>query len=232
MGSNVPAAATIAIDGPAGAGKTVVGQGVARALDYLFLDTGAMYRALTYLALERNVALSDEPALVALSRQAAIDVLPDGPADGRPYTVVAAGEDVTWQIRNADVSNTVSIVSAWPAVRREMVQAQVRLAGRGRCVLAGRDIGTVVLPHADLKIFLIASLDERVRRRAQELRRRGEAVNEEALRAAMAIRDDLDSGRAASPLKPAADAHLLDSTGLTVAEVVAAIVALAREGTT
>ncbi|MGI8914006.1 MAG: (d)CMP kinase [Chloroflexota bacterium] len=228
----MPAAATIAIDGPAGAGKTVVGQGVARALDYLFLDTGAMYRALTYLALERNVALSDEPALVALSRQAAIDVLPDGPADGRPYTVVAAGEDVTWQIRNADVSNTVSIVSAWPAVRREMVQAQVRLAGRGRCVLAGRDIGTVVLPHADLKIFLIASLDERVRRRAQELRRRGEAVNEEALRAAMAIRDDLDSGRAASPLKPAADAHLLDSTGLTVAEVVAAIVALAREGTT
>lgn len=232
MGSNVPAAATIAIDGPAGAGKTVVGQGVARALDYLFLDTGAMYRALTYLALERHVPLSDEPALVALSRQAAIDVLPDGPADGRPYTVVAAGEDVTWQIRNADVSNTVSIVSAWPAVRREMVQAQVRLAGRGRCVLAGRDIGTVVLPHADLKIFLIASLDERVRRRAQELRRRGEAVNEEALRAAMAIRDDLDSGRAASPLKPAADAHLLDSTGLTVAEVVAAIVALAREGTT
>jgi cytidylate kinase len=225
----MPVAGTIAIDGPAGAGKTVVGQGVARALDYLFLDTGAMYRAVTYLALERGVALSDEDALAVLAQQAAIDILPEGPGDGRPYTVMAGGQDVTWQIRSPEVNDNVSIVSAWPAVRQEMVQAQVRLAGRGRCVLAGRDIGTVVLPRADLKIFLVASLDERVRRRRQELMARGERVDEAALRAAIAARDALDSGRAMSPLKPASDAQLLDSTCKTVAEVVAAIVALARE---
>lgn len=224
----MPVAATIAIDGPAGAGKTVVGQGVARELDYLFLDTGAMYRALTYVALAGGRNLSDEAALVALSRQAAIDVLPaDGHADGRPYTVLAGGADVTWQIRRPEVSSNVSLVSSWPAVRREMVQAQVRLAQRGCCVLAGRDIGTVVLPNADLKVYLVASLEERVRRRGEELRARGEVVDEVALRDAIVARDALDSGRAASPLKPAPDAHLLDSTGLTVPQVVAAIVALA-----
>lgn len=228
MGRDVPVAATIAIDGPAGAGKTVVGQGVARELGYLFLDTGAMYRALTYLALARGIRLTDEAALAALARQAAIDVLPaGGHADGRPYTVLAGGDDVTWQIRGAEVSDTVSRVSAWPAVRREMVRAQVRLAQRGCCVLAGRDIGTVVLPRADLKVFLVASLEERVRRRAEELRQRGEPVDEAALRAAIAARDALDSERATSPLKPAPDAHLLDSTGLTVPQVVATIVTLA-----
>jgi cytidylate kinase len=206
----------------------VVGQGVARELHYLFLDTGAMYRALTYLALAGGLDLGDEAALAALSRQAGIDVLPaDSHADGRPYSVLAGGADVTWQIRGPEVSSKVSQVSAWPAVRREMVQAQVRLAQRGCCVLAGRDIGTVVLPQADLKIFLVASLEERVRRRAEELRARGEVVDEAALRAAIEARDALDSGRAASPLKPAADAHLLDSTGLTAPQVVAKIVALA-----
>jgi cytidylate kinase len=226
----VPVAATIALDGPAGAGKTVVGMGVARELDYLFLDTGAMYRALTYLALLRNVALTDETALVELAQQAAIDILPDGVADGRPYTVLAAGEDVTWQIRNPVVTESVSTLSAWPAVRHEMVEAQALLAARGCCVLAGRDIGTVVLPRADLKIFLVASLEERVRRRAEELRARGEAVDEAALRAAITARDELDSGREASPLRPADDAHMLDSTGMTVDEVVATILALARKG--
>jgi cytidylate kinase len=233
MGRDVPVAATIALDGPAGAGKTVVGQGVARELGYLFLDTGAMYRALTYLALADGLDLGDEAALTALSRQAAIDVLPtDASADGRPYTVLAGGQDVTWQIRGPEVSSNVSQVSAWPAVRREMVQAQVRLAQRGRCVLAGRDIGTVVLPQADLKIFLVASLEERVRRRAAELRAQGEVVDEVALREAIVARDALDSGRAASPLKPAPDAHLLDSTGLTVPQVVAKIVALAGKSGT
>ncbi|HEY8744741.1 MAG TPA: (d)CMP kinase [Chloroflexota bacterium] len=226
----MPVAATIALDGPAGAGKTVVGMGVARQLGYLFLDTGAMYRALTYLALQRGVALTDETALVALARQAAIDILPDGAADGRPYTVLAAGEDVTWQIRNPPVNENVSTLSAWPGVRREMVRAQVGLAARGCCVLAGRDIGTVVLPQADLKVFLVASLEERARRRAEELRSRGEEVDLAALRAAIAARDELDSRREASPLKPAPDAHMLDSTGLTVEEVVATIVALARKG--
>jgi cytidylate kinase len=228
---HVPVASTIAIDGPAGAGKTVVGQGVAQELRYLFLDTGAMYRAVTYCALSQNVALADEGGLVDLTRRVPIDVLADGPADGRPYTVLAAGEDVTWQIRSPEVSATVSIVAAWPAVRREMVQAQTRVAARGRCVLAGRDIGTVVLPNADLKVFLIASLEERVRRRALEMRARGEAVDESTLRAAIIARDELDSGRAASPLRPASDARILDSTGLAIPEVVARIVALAGERT-
>ena len=230
-GRNVPVAATIALDGPAGAGKTVVGIGVAREMGYLFLDTGAMYRALTYLALQRNVALTDQPALVELAQQAAIDILPNGAADGRPYTVLAAGEDVTWHIRNLTVTESVSTLSSLPAVRHEMVQAQVRLAARGSCVLAGRDIGTVVLPQADLKIFLVASLEERVRRRAEELRARGEEVDEAALRAAIIARDELDSRREASPLRPAEDAHMLDSTGMTVDQVVAMIVALARKGT-
>jgi CMP/dCMP kinase len=230
MGNSVPIAATIAIDGPAGAGKTVVGRAVARELGYLFLDTGAMYRALTHLALKQGIDLTDEQALAGLAERSAIDVRSDGPADGRPYSVLAGGEDVTWQIRRPEVSNNVSLVSAWPAVRRVLVRRQGQLAARGCCVLAGRDIGTVVLPQADLKIFLVASLAERVQRRALELRSRGEAVDVEELQAEMVARDALDSGRAASPLKPAADAHVLDSSGLSVAEVVARIVALAREG--
>ena len=229
MGNSVPIAATIAIDGPAGAGKTVVGQAVAQALGYLFLDTGAMYRALTHLALGQGIALTDEEALTGLAERSAIDLRADGPADGRPYTVLVEAEDVTWQIRRPEVSNSVSTVSAWPAVRRVLVRRQGQLAARGCCVLAGRDIGTVVLPQADLKIFLVASLAERVHRRAQELRSRGETVDEQELQAAMAARDQLDTARAASPLKPAADAHVVDSTGMAVAQVVATIVALARE---
>lgn len=227
----MPVAATIAIDGPAGAGKTVVGQKVANRLGYLFLDTGAMYRAVAYLAFCRGVSIHDEQALAALAREAAIDIRPDGAADGRPYTVLAAGEDVTWAIRRPEVDATVSIVAAWPAVRREMVRAQARVAARGGCVLAGRDIGTVVLPNADLKIFLTADADERVERRRRELAARGREVDAATLRAELAERDRLDSQRKDSPLRQAADAVLLDTTHLSVDAVAARIVALARERT-
>ena len=217
-------ASTIAIDGPAGSGKTVVGRTVADRLGYLFLDTGALYRALTYLALQRGIAPDDEARLVALARQAVIDVVPDGPADGRPYTVLADGEDATWQIRLPSVNAAVSAVSALPAVRRESVAAQRRVAGRGHCVLSGRDIGTVVLPDADLKVFLTASLDERVRRRLRELVARGEPATEALVRTDLERRDHLDSARAASPLQVAPGAHVLDSTDLSVEQVVDQIV--------
>lgn len=227
----MPHASTIAIDGPAGAGKTVVGRGVAERLGYLFLDTGAMYRAVAYLAAARGIPPDAEPELAQLARQAAIDVRPDGPADGRPYTVLAEGEDVSWKIRQPAVGATVSQVSAHLGVRRELVKAQARVAARGRCVLAGRDIGTVVLPDADLKVFLTASLEERVRRRQRELAARGEPADAAAVRADLEGRDRLDSERAASPLTMAPDAHLLDSSGLSVPEVVERIVALAAERT-
>ena len=220
-------ASTIAIDGPAGSGKTVVGRAVAERLGYLFLDTGALYRALTYLALQRGVAPDDEARLAALARQAVIDVVPDGPADGRPYTVLADGDDVTWQIRLPEVNAAVSVVSACPGVRKESVAAQRRVASRGHCVLSGRDIGTVVLPDADLKVFLTASLDERVQRRLRELVARGEPATEAVVRADLERRDHLDSGRAASPLQVAPGAHVLDSTDLSIEQVVARIVAWA-----
>lgn len=188
-----------------------------------------MYRALTYLAQARRVAVTDEPVLIHLARSATIDILPNGPPDGRAYTVLADGEDVTWNIRTPAVDADVSAVSAVPDVRHEMVTAQRRVASRGRCVLAGRDIGTVVLPDADLKIFLTATPEERARRRADELRQRGEQVDVRSLSTALAGRDRLDSERAASPLKPADDAIILDSTGVPADEMVARIVALARE---
>lgn len=225
--AKVSVASTIAIDGPAGSGKTVVGHAVAERLDYLFLDTGAMYRALTYLAIQRGLDPSAGSALAALARQTVIDVLPDGPADGRPYTVLADGADVTWAIRQNDVTQAVSAVSAHAAVRTEMVAAQRRIAGRGRCVLSGRDIGAVVLPNADLKIFLTASLDERARRRTNELRAQGRDSSFDDIRADLERRDRLDSEREVSPLEIAAGARVVDSTRMSLEEVIAHVIALA-----
>jgi len=224
----VSVASTIAIDGPAGAGKTVVGRAVAERLGYLFLDTGAMYRAVAYLALKRDIRVDDEAGMIELAGATDVDVRSGGPANGRPYTVLADGEDVTWQIRSPEVDATVSPVSAIAGVRRAMVLLQARIAGRGRCVLVGRDIGTVVLPDADLKVYLTASLAERVRRRLQEVRARGQHPDKAEVRAGIVQRDELDSGRAASPLRVAEGAHVLDTSDLTIAQVVDRIVALAE----
>ena len=221
-GADVPR--VIAIDGPAASGKSTVGKAVADALGYLYLDTGAMYRAVTWLALQNDVAISNEAAITALAHEADIDVLPAGEArDGRQYTVLAEGYDVTWEIRSADVGAYVSEVSAYAGVRAAMVTQQRRMAARGGIVVMGRDIGTVVLPDAPLKIYLDASPMERARRRWLEEQARGGARSLEAVLAEVRHRDEIDSTRETSPLRPAADAWIIDSSTLTAAEVTALI---------
>lgn len=220
-------ARVIAIDGPAASGKTTVAQRLAERLGYLFFDTGVMYRAVTLAAIRRGIPPADEAAVAALAQAISVDVRPPSIADGRLYDVVADGDDVTWQIRGAEVDRHVSQVSAYAGVRTAMTRLQREVGLRGRVVMVGRDIGTVVLPEADLKLFLVASVDERARRRQHELTGRGETAEFEAIRQAMAARDDYDSSRALAPLKPASDAVILDTTELTVEQVLDRVRALA-----
>lgn len=224
-----PLPTVIAIDGPAASGKSTVGAAVADRLGYLYFDTGAMYRAVTWLALAQGVAIGDEAAVTALAREAEIDVRPAGEAaDGRQYTVLVNGQDATWGIREPAVANNVSQVSAYAGVRAAMVVQQRRLASRGRMVMVGRDIGTVVLPDAPLKIYLDASAAQRARRRWQEEQARAGQRSYEEVLAEVRRRDEIDSTRAVAPLRPAAGAVIVDSTALTIEQVVAQVVALAR----
>lgn len=209
----------IAIDGPAGAGKSTVARGVARALRFAHLDTGAMYRAITSKALREGIDPSDGDALAALARRTEMDLGPRG--------VVVDGRPVGREIRTRRVSTSVSAVSAHRDVRRELVRVQRRILGRGSVVAEGRDVGTVVYPRAPVKVFLTASVEERARRRHGELVREGVAVSFATLKRELARRDALDSTRAVSPLVPAPDATILDSTGKTPRQVVAEVVALA-----
>ncbi len=218
---------TIAIDGPAAAGKSTIAELLARRLGYLYFDTGVMYRAVTWAALERGIAIEDERGVTALAEQLHIDVLPPTVDDGRQYTVLADGVDVTWAIRTPEVDANVSAVSAYPGVRRALVPQQRRVAAEGRVVMAGRDIGTVVLPNADLKIYLDASAEERARRRWREAGARGEEVDYEPILTSMRRRDKIDSNRKVAPLRAAADAVVLDTTGLSIEEVMARVERLA-----
>jgi cytidylate kinase len=213
----------IAIDGPAGAGKSTVGEGVARRLGYLYVDTGAMYRALTWLALQRNVDLADEALLAQMARAASIDIVPPHVDDGRQYTVLVNGQDVTWDIRSPAVDQHVSQVSAHPDVRRVLVAKQQDLADARRVVMVGRDIGTVVLPHADLKIFLTASAEERARRRQRDLAARSvEPLPAFAeLLANIQRRDFIDRRQ----MRPADDAVLVATDDLTAEQVIERILA-------
>lgn len=219
----------IAIDGPAATGKTTVGKAVADHLGYVFLDTGAMYRAVTWLALERGVNPNDEPAVSRLVDNLDIDVLPAGVNDGRQYTVLVNGEDVTWAMREPRVANSVSQVSVYPAVRRALVALQRGIAARGQIVMVGRDIGTVVLPNAPLKIYLDASSEERARRRWQEEQARGGDRSYHEVLAEVRSRDRIDSSRETSPLRPAEDAWIIDSSALTAAQVTALILSDIRQ---
>jgi cytidylate kinase len=212
---------TIAIDGPAASGKSTVGELLARRLGYLYFDTGVMYRAVTWAALDRGIPIADEVEVTALAKALRIDVLPSTADDGRQYTVLADGVDITWEIRTPQVNANVSPVSAYVGVRREMVRQQRRVARCGRIVMAGRDIGTVVLPDADLKIYLDASVEERARRRWVEERERGKESDLESVLASMRRRDEIDSSREVSPLMVAEDAIVLDSTTLSIEEVMA-----------
>jgi cytidylate kinase len=211
----------VAIDGPAGSGKSTVARGVAHALGFLVLDTGAMYRAATLAALERGVDLSDADAVTAAARAADI-VVGEDDADA----VRLDGRDVAADIRGPAVTAAVSIVSAHPGVREVMVARQRDWAERqAGGVVEGRDIGTVVFPDAAVKVFLVASDEERARRRQRDEEAAARQSDVAEVREAMARRDALDAGRAVSPLTPAAVALVIDTTGRSVDDVVAQIVA-------
>jgi cytidylate kinase len=213
----------ITIDGPVASGKSTIGYLLAQKLGYLYLDTGAMYRAVTWAALTRGVPVEDERAVTALAEGLHIDITRPTVDDGRQYTVLADGEDVTWDIRRPEVDANVSVVSAYPGVRRAMVAHQRRIAAAGRVIMVGRDIGSVVLPDADLKLYLDATPQERARRRWLEQQARGESVTYEEVLAMMLRRDEIDSHRAVSPLRVPDGAVVIDTTGLTIDEVLALI---------
>ena len=162
----------IAIDGPAASGKSTLGLRLAGSLGYLFFDTGVMYRAVTWAALVRGLEINDEKAVTQLAETAQIDVRPSSQNDGRTSDVLLDGVDITWETRRPDVEASVSPVSAYRGVRQALASQQRRIGQRGRIVMVGRDIGTVVLPEADLKIYLDASAEERARRRSSSKRRR------------------------------------------------------------
>ncbi len=201
----------ITIDGPAASGKSTLGQLLAQALGYTYFDTGVLYRALTYLALRHNIALDARDKLVALAKDVAIQVLPPTILDGRQYTVLADHDDITWALRHPEVERHVSIVSAYPEVRDALREQQRMIGRRGRVVMVGRDIGSVVMPDADFKIFLKASPAERARRRHQELCLKGHAVSYENVLQDLQRRDALDRRNTLQP----PDAYILCTDGLS-----------------
>jgi len=209
----------IAIDGPAASGKSTLGHKLAQALGYLYFDTGVMYRAVTWQALKLGVDIYDEAAITHLARQAQIDVRPPSIEDGRTYDVILDGQDLTWELRRPEVEANVSPVSAYAGVRKALSAQQRRIGLRGKVVMVGRDIGTVVLPMAELKIYLDASVEERARRRYEELRQRGEPADYDAILQAMRKRDQIDSNRRVAPLQRAKDACFLCSDGLDADQV-------------
>jgi len=218
----------VAIDGPAGSGKSTVAREVARRLGFTYLDSGAMYRAVTLNALEVVADLDDGAALGALARRLDISLRP---REDDGVQVVVDGRDVSEAIRAPGVTGASSRVAAHPEVRAALLEKQRALMAAGDYVVEGRDIGTVVAPEAAVKAFLTAAADERARRRAAELRRRGVSIDRQEVQAAIEQRDTLDSTRSAAPLRRAADAELIDTTGLDagqVADRVLALVARAR----
>ena len=201
----------VTIDGGVASGKSAVGKRVADALGLPFVDSGLMYRAITRLSAERRIDPQDSHATTALAHGTQIRI------DGE--RVWAGGEELTSGIYDADYAESLPLISAIPGVRQALVEQQRRL-GKDGVVMAGRDIGTVVFPDADYKLFLVASLDEKVRRRALQFERRGERVDSEAMRKEVEERDRVDTERAVAPLRPAADAVVIDTDRLDVDQVV------------
>ncbi|MGD6841527.1 (d)CMP kinase [Bacillus infantis] len=216
---------SIAIDGPAAAGKSTVAKIAAEKLSYIYIDTGAMYRALTYKAIEAGADLENEYKLMDILTGIQIDLLPGD----QGQIILVDGENVTEVIRTAAVTNSVSIVAKHRKVREEMVRRQKEFSVGGGVVMDGRDIGTHVLPHAEVKVFLLASVDERAMRRHQENIKKGYPSDLEQLKTDIAYRDKLDSEREVAPLKKADDAVVIDTTSLAIPEVVEKIMLLAEE---
>lgn len=215
----------IAIDGPSGAGKSTVGRMLARELQLLFLDTGAMYRAVALAVIEAGVSFSDTEGIAEVARRA--DIYLEGDPDS--LQVKLNGQDVTQKIRSEQVSHTASVISAIPQVRREMVERQRQLGRHGGVVLDGRDISTVVFPEADVKLFLTAVPEERARRRFDEDRVRARELTYEQTLSEINTRDQRDSTRVDSPLAIAEDAIVMDSTELSLNEVYERALAIVRE---
>ncbi|WP_281202319.1 (d)CMP kinase [Cytobacillus kochii] len=216
---------SIAIDGPAAAGKSTVAKIIAEKLHYIYIDTGAMYRALTFKALQSEIDINDEESLIHLLKETDI-VLNPGESGQR---ILLDGLDVSMEIRTAEVTNSVSTVSKHKQVREEMVARQQRFGQEGGVVMDGRDIGTHVLPDAEVKVFLLASVDERAARRHAENLEKGFPSDLALLKEEIANRDKLDSEREVAPLKKAEDAVELDTTSLSIHEVVDRIMKLVEE---
>lgn len=215
---------SVAIDGPAGAGKSTVARQVARQLGFTYVDTGAMYRAITWKALQNGSDLTDETNMTQLVRDTHIQLK----TDKKEVLVWVDGQPVSEEIRTPEVTSHVSAVAGLAGVRKELLEKQRELARNGGVVMDGRDIGTRVLPEAGVKVFLTASIDERAHRRYNEWLRKGYSVDLEQLKQEIRQRDEKDKNRKHSPLTPAEDAVHLDTTGLTITEVVQAILDLCR----
>jgi CMP/dCMP kinase len=218
----------IALDGPAASGKSTLGRNLADSLGYLFFDTGIMYRAVTWIALQYDMDLRDEAIITELAQKAQIDIQPPSKNDGRSCDVIIGEKDVTWDMRDGEVEANVSAVSAYAGVRQALSEQQRRIGLRGKVVMVGRDIGTVVLPEADLKIYLDASAEERAKRRFDEIIARGEKADYEEILRKVIERDRIDSTRAIAPLRPADDSVIIDSDKMNVEQVFARVMELCK----
>jgi cytidylate kinase len=218
---------SVAIDGPVASGKSTVARALARRLGATYLDTGAMYRAVALGALRRGIDPADEPALLGMLAEEPIHVTPD-PHGPLGYRIWCGGSELGRELFGEHVAAIVSTVSAHAGVRSRLVERQRAIAAMGPVVMAGRDLGTVVMPDAPVKVFLTATVDARVRRRAEELRAAGVAVDDADLRGDIDARDRLDASRPVAPLRPAAGAVVLDSSELSADAVVDRILALVR----
>ena len=215
----------IAIDGPAGAGKSTIAKNIAQELGLIYLDTGAMYRALTLKVIENKVDINDIPKIIELALYSNINLISQ--KDGS-LKIVLDGRDVSEEIREPRITKIVSEISRIKEVRQVMVELQRRFGNRGNCVLDGRDIGTVVFPHAEKKFYLDASLHERVKRRYEELKGLGKDVSSNEVAADLSNRDTIDSTREVAPLKKAEDAVYIDTTNMTIAEVTGKVLSYIR----
>jgi cytidylate kinase len=222
----------IAIDGPAGSGKSTLGKMLAEHMGYLYFDTGVMYRAVTYAALQKGVSIENEDAVTNLAEESHIEVIQPSKRDGRINDILIDGQDVTWEIRRSDVDANVSFVSAYAGVRHALSEKQRQIGLQGKVVMVGRDIGTVVLPEAGFKFYLDASAEERAKRRYSELKARGFEVDFKFILASIQERDRIDSSRELAPLRIGEGAIVINTNELDISQVFDQMLSFIEHGKT